>query len=178
MRRRLPKRIHVPLPDGDARRAMVQHLLKGQRCALSGRELDRIVAATGARRGAGAWECMGVGCAGVGRQVGWGCSVSQRAAGCREGLLVVACCESLATHATAAACLLCCRPHSHCAEGYSCSDLAALCKEAAMQALRELGPAIATTPADAVRSAGRARAGLAGGGRLGFCGGNRAAAES
>lgn len=83
MRRRLPKRIYVPLPDAEARRAMTQHLLKGQRCKLSGRELDRIVAAT---------------------------------------------------------------------EGYSGSDLAALCKEAAMQALRELGPAIATTPAEAVSS--------------------------
>jgi SpoVK/Ycf46/Vps4 family AAA+-type ATPase len=39
-----------------------------------------------------------------------------------------------------------------CAEGYSGSDLAALCKEAAMLSLRELGAAIATTPADAVRA--------------------------
>lgn len=37
------------------------------------------------------------------------------------------------------------------ADGYSGSDLAALCKEAAMMALRELGAAIATAPAAAVR---------------------------
>lgn len=49
VRRRLPKRIYVPLPDPEARRSMIQHLLKGQRCKLSGRELERIVSATGGR---------------------------------------------------------------------------------------------------------------------------------
>lgn len=62
VRRRLPKRIYVPLPDAAGRRAMVQHLLQGQRHALTARDLDRVVAATGARQAEGqqAWlRCAG-----------------------------------------------------------------------------------------------------------------------
>ncbi|KAL4419900.1 hypothetical protein ABPG75_006998 [Micractinium tetrahymenae] len=82
VRRRLPKRVCVPLPDAAARLAIVQRLLTGQRHELSASDLKRVVA---------------------------------------------------------------------CTEGYSGSDLAALCKEAAMLPIRELGPAIRDTPADRVR---------------------------
>lgn len=82
VRRRMPKRVCVSLPDAAARRAMVGHLLRGQRHKLGAREMERVVALT---------------------------------------------------------------------DGYSGSDLAALCKEAAMLPIRELGPAVATASADSVR---------------------------
>ncbi|KAL4430384.1 hypothetical protein ABPG77_002190 [Micractinium sp. CCAP 211/92] len=82
VRRRLPKRVCVSLPDAAARLAIVQQLLSGQRHELSSSDLRRVVA---------------------------------------------------------------------CTDGYSGSDLAALCKEAAMLPIRELGPAIRHTPADRVR---------------------------
>ena len=47
MRRRLPKRVYVPLPDAEGRRAIVRHLLRGQRHGLGGRDLERVVASTG-----------------------------------------------------------------------------------------------------------------------------------
>ena len=58
VRRRLPKRIYVPLPDAEGRRAIITHLLRGQAQALGGRDLDRIVASTGEGGLAGrqAWE--------------------------------------------------------------------------------------------------------------------------
>ncbi|EFN53758.1 hypothetical protein CHLNCDRAFT_36318 [Chlorella variabilis] len=104
VRRRLPKRVYVPLPDAAGRRAMVQHLLRGQRHQLSSRDLERVVAGTGALAHAAA--------GGVPNRRLW-------------------------------------RPAS--AHGYSGSDLAALCKEAAMVSIRELGAAIATAPVDSVR---------------------------
>ena len=47
VRRRLPKRVYVPLPDADGRRAMIAHLLRGQRHRLSQRDLEHVVAGTG-----------------------------------------------------------------------------------------------------------------------------------
>lgn len=78
--RRLPKRLYVPLPDLPARRAMLERLLRGQRCA---RDVPAAVA-----------------------------------------------------------------PRTR---GYTGSDLAALCREAAMMPIRELGARVATVPADKVR---------------------------
>lgn len=70
VRRRLVKRIYVPLPDEHARRALLQNLLKGEDYALHGSDLEKLVYET---------------------------------------------------------------------DGYSGSDLKALCQEAAMQPIRELG---------------------------------------
>jgi spastin len=107
VRRRLVKRIYIPLPDADGRTAILTHLLQGSssnsgsssrpgsrpnsgggskpsgvRHALSRRDLERIVAST---------------------------------------------------------------------EGYSASDLTALCREAALGPVRELGAAIASVPVDKIR---------------------------
>jgi spastin len=103
VRRRLVKRIYIPLPDADGRTAILTHLLQGSssssrpgsrpnsgggskppgvRHALSRRDFERIVAST---------------------------------------------------------------------EGYSASDLTALCREAALGPVRELGAAIASVPVDKIR---------------------------
>jgi spastin len=106
VRRRLVKRIYIPLPDAEGRAAILTHLLQGSsgssrpgsrppsgggsssskpsgvQHALSRRDLDRIVAST---------------------------------------------------------------------EGYSASDLTALCREAALGPVRELGAAIASVPVDRIR---------------------------
>ena len=82
-RRRLVKRVYIPLPDAAARLAIVQHLLEGQRHLLTRSELGYVVNAT---------------------------------------------------------------------TGYSGSDLAALCREAAMVPIRELGPRVVSVPASAIRA--------------------------
>ncbi|KAK9839964.1 hypothetical protein WJX74_001183 [Apatococcus lobatus] len=85
VRRRLVKRVYIPLPDPATREAMLKSTLQDQpnlRLQLRKGELQQIVQAT---------------------------------------------------------------------QGYSGSDLAALCREAAWVPLRELGPAISTVPADRVR---------------------------
>ena len=46
MRRRLQKRLYVPLPDADARRALLLRLLDGQPSRLSSADIERIVHAT------------------------------------------------------------------------------------------------------------------------------------
>ncbi len=46
MRRRLQKRIYIPLPDGEARRALLLRLLEGQPSRLSAADFERIVRAT------------------------------------------------------------------------------------------------------------------------------------
>jgi SpoVK/Ycf46/Vps4 family AAA+-type ATPase len=81
--RRLARRVYVPLPDAPARTALISHLLKGQKSALTSSELAGIVARS---------------------------------------------------------------------EGYSCSDLATVSKEAAMQPLRDLGSNIRTVRPSAVRA--------------------------
>lgn len=83
VRRRLTKRVYVPLPDPAGRASVLQHLLRGQATKLTQPELSRVVRAT---------------------------------------------------------------------EGYSASDLAALCKEAAMVPVRELGARIAVVQANQVRA--------------------------
>lgn len=80
--RRLVKRIYVPLPDGNVRRALLKHKLKGQAFSLPGGDLEKLVRET---------------------------------------------------------------------EGYSGSDLQALCEEAAMMPIRELGANILTVKANQVR---------------------------
>ncbi|XP_023540722.1 spastin isoform X2 [Cucurbita pepo subsp. pepo] len=81
--RRLVKRIYIPLPDGNGRRLLLKHRLKGQSFSLPSRDLERLVTQT---------------------------------------------------------------------EGYSGSDLQALCEEAAMMPIRELGGNILTVKADQIRS--------------------------
>ncbi|XP_011034651.1 PREDICTED: spastin [Populus euphratica] len=80
--RRLVKRIYVPLPDGNVRRVLLKHKLKGQAFSLPGGDLEKLVRET---------------------------------------------------------------------EGYSGSDLQALCEEAAMMPIRELGANILTVKANQVR---------------------------
>ncbi|GMH43208.1 hypothetical protein BSKO_11130 [Bryopsis sp. KO-2023] len=81
-RRRLVKRIYIPLPDPESRNAIISHLFSKQSHALSAGDIRRIVAVT---------------------------------------------------------------------EGYSGSDLNALCKEAAMVAIRELGDGVKSVKADRLR---------------------------
>ncbi|CAM6093454.1 unnamed protein product [Calypogeia fissa] len=84
VRRRLVKRIYIPLPDAEGRKALLQNLLKGQTTfSLHGSELDKLIKST---------------------------------------------------------------------EGYSGSDLHALCQEAAMMPLRELGSQISTIRSDQIRA--------------------------
>lgn len=45
-RRRLVKRIYIPMPDADTRRALLKHLLSGQPARLSRADFERLVAAT------------------------------------------------------------------------------------------------------------------------------------
>ncbi len=45
-RRRLVKRIYIPMPDPDTRRALLKHLLSGQPAKLSRADIERLVAAT------------------------------------------------------------------------------------------------------------------------------------
>jgi len=82
VRRRLVKRIYVPLPDADARRVLLRNLLKGEDYSLQGAELERLVQDT---------------------------------------------------------------------DGYSGSDLHALCQEAAMVPIRELGGRVNTIKRNEVR---------------------------
>lgn len=91
VRRRLVKRIYIPLPDAEGRAAILNHLLgasssssgpAGVRHSLSKKDIKNIVAST---------------------------------------------------------------------EGYSASDLTALCREAALGPVRELGPAIANVKLDKIR---------------------------
>eukprot|EP00850_Spirogloea_muscicola_P010000 SM000057S18430 [mRNA] locus=s57:528624:533983:- [translate_table: standard] len=81
-RRRLVKRIYIPLPDAQGRQALLAHLLRGQAFNLPDAQVNKIVAQT---------------------------------------------------------------------EGYSGSDLRALCQEAAMMPIRELGTRVSTVKADQVR---------------------------
>eukprot|EP00299_Pterocystis_sp_00344_P011387 c5304_g1_i1.p1 GENE.c5304_g1_i1~~c5304_g1_i1.p1 ORF type:complete len:520 (-),score=127.39 c5304_g1_i1:115-1644(-) len=82
-RRRLVKRIYIPLPNAAARTALIQNLLKDQKIALLDKDMKKLVNIT---------------------------------------------------------------------DGYSGSDLKALCSEAAMQPIRELGTNLVSTPIDSVRS--------------------------
>ncbi|KAK9904124.1 hypothetical protein WJX75_005080 [Coccomyxa subellipsoidea] len=83
VRRRLVKRIYIPMPDADARRELLKHLLRGQPVRLSRADMERVVNSTAK---------------------------------------------------------------------YSASDLAALCREAAIIPIRELGKAVSTVSADQVRA--------------------------
>ncbi|KAA6428494.1 MAG: spastin-like [Trebouxia sp. A1-2] len=82
IRRRLVKRIYIPLPDDAARRSLITAMLQGQPSRLKAGDIERVVCTT---------------------------------------------------------------------DGYSGSDIRALCREAAMVPIRELGPAITTVSADRIR---------------------------
>lgn len=82
VRRRLVKRIYIPMPDAEGRRSLLKHTLEDQPMKLSATDLERLVQVT---------------------------------------------------------------------EGYSGSDLAALCREAAMQPIRELGSRVTDVPAHKIR---------------------------
>ncbi|KAL0038900.1 hypothetical protein WJX77_001190 [Trebouxia sp. C0004] len=82
IRRRLVKRIYIPLPDDAARRSLITAMLEGQPSRLKAGDIERVVRTT---------------------------------------------------------------------DGYSGSDIRALCREAAMVPIRELGPAISTVSADTIR---------------------------
>lgn len=82
IRRRLVKRIYIPLPDDTARRSLITGMLQGQPSRLKSAEIERVVRIT---------------------------------------------------------------------DGYSGSDIRALCREAAMVPIRELGSAISTVAADKIR---------------------------
>ncbi len=45
-RRRLVKRIYIPMPDAEGRRALLKHTLEGQPVRLSATELERLVQVT------------------------------------------------------------------------------------------------------------------------------------
>lgn len=51
LRRRLQKRVYIPLPDSEGRRALLMHLLDGQPSRLSASDLERLVSATGGYSG-------------------------------------------------------------------------------------------------------------------------------
>lgn len=82
IRRRLVKRIYIPLPDDAARRSLITAMLQGQPSRLKPADIERVVRTT---------------------------------------------------------------------DGYSGSDIRALCREAAMVPIRELGSAISTVSADKIR---------------------------
>lgn len=82
VRRRLVKRVYIPLPEAEGRAAVMQHLLQTQKSKLHPTDFARVVRKT---------------------------------------------------------------------EGYSASDLNALCKEAAMEPIRELGPKIASVRLSGIR---------------------------
>ena len=46
MRRRLQKRIYIPLPNANGRRALLMRLLEGQPSQLSATDVERVVQAT------------------------------------------------------------------------------------------------------------------------------------
>ena len=46
MRRRLQKRIYIPLPNEDGRRALLMRLLEGQPSQLSAMDVERVVQST------------------------------------------------------------------------------------------------------------------------------------
>ncbi|MEW5311945.1 MAG: hypothetical protein WDW38_003618 [Sanguina aurantia] len=83
VRRRLVKRVYIPLPEDQGRAAVIQHLLQSQKSKLHPTDFNKVVKATA---------------------------------------------------------------------GYSASDLNALCKEAAMEPIRELGPNIASVRLSAIRA--------------------------
>eukprot|EP00884_Botryococcus_braunii_P016998 jgi/Botrbrau1/3982/Bobra.0365s0054.1 len=82
VRRRLVKRIYIPMPSEETRLVILNKLLSGQMASISQADLERLV---------------------------------------------------------------------QCTQGYSASDLAALCREAAMVPIRELGSRVSVVPADQIR---------------------------
>lgn len=107
VRRRLVKRIYIPLPDADGRAAILTHLLQGS--SSSSRPGSRPASSGG---GSSSSKPSGV----------------QHALSRRDLDRIVAS-----------------------TEGYSASDLTALCREAALGPVRELGAAIANVAVDKIR---------------------------
>ncbi|KAI0985519.1 hypothetical protein GJ496_002964 [Pomphorhynchus laevis] len=51
-RRRFTKRLYVPLPDSDARKAMIEQMMSGQRCSITNDQIKSIVMMTNGYSGA------------------------------------------------------------------------------------------------------------------------------
>ncbi|WIA41878.1 hypothetical protein OEZ86_009202 [Tetradesmus obliquus] len=109
VRRRLVKRIYIPLPDADGRAAILTHLLQGSSGSSS---------RPGSRPASG----------------GGGSSSSSKLSGVQHALSRRDLDRIVAS-----------------VEGYSASDLTALCREAALGPVRELGAAIANVAVDKIR---------------------------
>uniref|UniRef100_A0A383W3F4 microtubule-severing ATPase n=1 Tax=Tetradesmus obliquus TaxID=3088 RepID=A0A383W3F4_TETOB len=108
VRRRLVKRIYIPLPDADGRAAILTHLLQGSSSSSS---------RPGSRPASGG-----------------GSSSSSKPSGVQHALSRRDLDRIVAS-----------------TEGYSASDLTALCREAALGPVRELGAAIANVAVDKIR---------------------------
>jgi spastin len=106
VRRRLVKRIYIPLPDAAGRTAILKHLLSPPSSSSSGGGMSN----------------------------GGGGNYNSNSSG---GMSALSAADiERVVRAT---------------DGYSASDLTALCREAALGPVRELGPAIATARADKIR---------------------------